>query len=373
MTRQAETPTGSDVVIHPSCYVVDELEDRGWSCEQLALRIGRKPKALARVLQGRAPITGPLAKDLQEALGLSAKVLRELQLGYNAAIERLAEERAVQADVARLEEIPWRDIARKGWIRDLGTDVERISELRSFFDVESIADIESTKHAAAFRISRGTSVDAWALAAWLQEGEWQALDRQLDRQGSGDSEIYPHFDLETFQANLSRIRALSLRSSFWLEMRKLCASAGVALEFVPNVPKSGANGVTHWLEGERPLIQLSLFRKRADIFWFTFFHEAGHLVLHEPEDFLINLDERNAADNRETEADQFAADILIPPARYQSFADAGRFDEESILGFAESIEIHPGIVVGRLQNDQHLMRNWQNNLRVSYNEVLFSG
>ncbi len=353
--------------IHPGRYVADELDDLGWSCRDLAERIGRSARAIDRVLRGRAPITQPLANDFEVELGLSAAVLRGLQQRYDETIEHLADEPSMCEDVALLPSIPWRQFLKQGWIRDVGTAVERVCELRVLYDVDSLSGIENSRHATAFRISRNTDVDAWALAAWVQEGLWQALDRRKAR----GYRVFSSFDAETFEAKLPSFRSLTREERFWPAMRQLCADSGIALEFVPNVPKSGANGVTHWIEEDRPLIQLSLFRKRADIFWFTFFHEAGHLLLHEPDDFFINLDERRRTDEKERQADSFAADCLIPPEKFQRFVALSRFDDESIIDFADSIGIHPGIVVGRMQNDKILDRRWRNHLKVSYAEDVF--
>ena len=369
MAKEGPQVSSPMQVIHPGRYVVDELDDLGLSGQELAKRIGRSSKAIDRVLRGRAPITKPLAGDLEVELGLSADVMRRLQQQYDDTVELLAAEPSVCEDIALLPEIPWRHFVKREWIRDVGSEVERVHELRVLYDVDSLSDIENTQHAAAFRISRNTNVDAWALAAWAQEGVWQALDRRK----SADFEVFHSFDVETFQASLPQFRSLTLQDRFWPEMRKICADAGVELEFVPNVPKSGANGVTHWIEEDRPLIQLSLFRKRADIFWFTFFHEAGHLLLHEPDDFLINLDERTRTVDRERQADSFAANLLIPQAQFSRFVRQRDFDNDSIVDFADSIGIHPGIVVGRLQNDEILEPSWRNHLRASLDESMFVG
>lgn len=368
MTSSTEAGILPKQAIHPGRYVVDELEERGLPCENLASLMQRPPKSIDRILRGRAPITKPLAQDLESALGLPAAVMRRLQERYDETLKHLAADPAMPVDIQLLGEIPWREFAKRGWIRDLGTDVERVDELRAHYDVRTLSEIQETELAAAFRITKGTDVNSWALAGWLQEGEWQALERQA----SSDSGIFPSFIPELFKASLPKMREMTRAESFWPALRNQCAAAGVALEFVPHVPKSGANGVTHWLHEDSPLIQLSLFRKRADIFWFTFFHEAAHVILHEQQRVFINLDERLRTDAQELEADQFAADTLIPPQFWEPFQDAGCFDSSSIHELAESIDVHPGIVVGRLQKQELIRNNWHNALRMSYDESMFT-
>lgn len=348
--------------------MLDDLEELELTCDELAERMGRPPTSIERVLKGRARITRPLARDLERAIATPAKIWLKLQASYDEAIDRLSTDPLVREDLALLDEIPWREFRKAGWIRDPGTDVERVGELRTLYDVETLCGIENSQHAAAFRISKGTDFNAWAVAAWVQEGVWQTLDRQKSSEYDG----FPSFDRERFAERIPLLRSLTLRERFWPRMRDLCAESGIALEFVPNVKKSGANGVTYWIAPNSPVIQLSLFRKRADIFWFTFFHEAGHLLLHEADDFFINLDEKKRTDEKELEADRFAADTLISPADYQSFAAAGKFSHHSIIDFAQSVGVHPGVVVGRLHHENLLRRDFRNDLRFSLTESMFS-
>ncbi len=68
-------------------------------------------------------------------------------------------------------------------------------------------------------------------------------------------------------------------AEFEPQLYKLCADAGVVLALVPAIPRARVSGAARWING-RPLIQLSLYGKSNDRFWFTFFHEAGHILQH---------------------------------------------------------------------------------------------
>ena len=369
MPRSTDTGNVSKQAIHPGRYVVDELEERGLTCEDLATLMGRPSNSVKRVLLGRGPITKPLARDLETALGIPETVMRNLQARYDEARQCLAAQPAMSTDIQLLSKIPWKEFVKRGWVRDFVSKEEKVSELRAHFDVEVLSETLETELEAAFRITQGTSVDSWALAGWLREGKWQALDRQA----IGELDVIPPFNPEVLRANLPQMRELTRAESFWPALRNLCTAAGVALEFVPHVPKSGANGVTQWLNEHRPLIQLSLFRRRSDIFWFTFFHEVSHVLSHDPRQRLfINLDEKQRSDKLEREADDFAANTLIPPPDWKRFVDADCFDSLSIQEFAAYIVVHPGIVVGRLQEETFLMHNMENDLKANYCESMFT-
>ena len=352
-------PLRQNRAIHPGRHLVDELDARGLSSDDLAGLLRRPEKSVKSVLRGRAPITKPLAAKLERALGIEATFWRNLQASYDEALRRLGADPLMSADIELLDTIPWRTFQKQGWIEDRGTAVERVGELRTLYDVDALSDIENSQHAAAFRITKKTRFDPWALAAWLQQGEWQAIERRV----TGDSELADTFDQHRFAANVRRIRGLTRDAPFWPAMRSLCGDAGVHLELVPHVPKSGANGVTRWLDDGRPLIQLSLFRGVADTFWFTFFHEAAHVLAEHRKDACINLDRVPLEDDVERDADRFARDILIPLGEWQTFCDRGRPSRADIVRFADDVGVHPGIVVGRLQHEKLILHSFHNDLR----------
>lgn len=100
--------------------------------------------------------------------------------------------------------------------------------------------------------------------------------------------------------------------------------------------------------------------------WFTLFHEAGHLLLHSRAASFLD-DGRGSSSELEQQADQFAADTLIPPRAYDAFLRAsGHFSIARVLTFARSIEVAPGVVVGRLQHDTHVARSHLNGLKRRY-------
>ena len=110
------------------------------------------------------------------------------------------------------------------------------------------------------------------------------------------------------------------------------------------------------------MIQLSLLYKRDDQLWFTFFHEAGHILLHGKRD--IFLEGTGIGDDKEDDANQFAADTLISPAEYRRFNPRKEhFSAAEVNDFAEQIGIAPGIVVGRLQHDKYLPITHLNGLK----------
>jgi HTH-type transcriptional regulator/antitoxin HigA len=140
---------------------------------------------------------------------------------------------------------------------------------------------------------------------------------------------------------------------------------------VPALPRTHVSGVARWLNAHRPLIQLSLYGKTNDKFWFNFFHEAAHILLHSKQKTTVFLDDPSKAGSsspEEREANAWARDCLIPPAAANSLA-ALACNRQAVTAFADSVGVHPGIVVGRMQHDKLLEVTWLNDLKVSFRFV----
>lgn len=147
---------------------------------------------------------------------------------------------------------------------------------------------------------------------------------------------------------------------------ELCAEAGVAFVVMDTFKGARANGATRWLTPRKALVQLSLRYAWEDIFWFTFFHEAAHVLLHRKKDFFLEGltpsgdESADQWEDLEREADLFASQMLIPRERE---AELVTLEIKEIPAFAEELGIAPAIVVGRMQHEQHLPFSQGNELR----------
>jgi len=82
-------------------------------------------------------------------------------------------------------------------------------------------------------------------------------------------------------------------------------------------------------------------------------HELGHVVAGHQGSYLDDLGNL-AANDEELEANQLAANWLIDPIALQEFVakHRPRFSRKAIEEFAQKQKRHPGIILGRLHNDQ---------------------
>ncbi len=321
------------------------------SQSELARRMGRPPQVVNEIVNRRKALTEETALELERVLGTPASAWVNLEARYQLALARDAETRALQRQAAWLEHFPIREMERRGWIPTSGEPTHRIRALLNFFGVASFSNWEEHQEALGFRLTGNASIDSGALAAWVRKGE-------ID---GGAIRTVP-FDEAGFRRILERARGLTTRPPHdaWKEIQSRCATAGVAAVVVRELPRIGANGVAKWLTPHKALIQLNLRYRWADIFWFTFFHEAAHVLMHEPRRVFVELEGNPRRDRSEADANHVAEELLIPSDFWERFILRSEFDARSVVKAASDLGIHPGIVVGRLQ---HLgLVPWRSNL-----------
>ena len=338
----------SDLPIPPGEVLAEELEARGMTQKELAARLDRPAQAINEIIRAKKAITPDTAIGLERVLGIDAKFWTNLEADYRMALSRNLERDALAANLPYLDEYPIREMVKRGWI-EAGQDKRgKLEALLSFLGVAT-PEPRAYQAAVGFRITEAAQqrISPGALAVWLRKGE-------LDAEGIHTAD----YDAEAFRDALVKIRGMTERApeEFLPEMSTLCAQAGVAFCMVQELPKSGANGATRWLTDRKVLIQMSIRNKWADIFWFTFFHEACHLLMHRTQRRIVidGLDADPDMAEIEAEADRFAADFLIAPDAWRDFCDEGRFTEGAIRMFAQTVGIAPFIVVGRLQREQRV-------------------
>ena len=187
------------------------------------------------------------------------------------------------------------------------------------------------------------------------------------RREAAKVEVAP-FDAARFRQVLDEIRPLTRRVPFmqiFQQVKAMCAEAGVVVLLVPELKGTHLSGAARWL-GNKAVIQLSLRHKKDDQFWFTFFHEAGHLLTGARRRDYVDAAEvpiGQEVDKDEEAADHFAWNALLPPPDYQAFVSVGDFSQAAILAFAERQQIAAGVVVAKLQNDGRILRSHSNNLK----------
>jgi Zn-dependent peptidase ImmA (M78 family) len=138
----------------------------------------------------------------------------------------------------------------------------------------------------------------------------------------------------------------------------------VAVVIVRTPEKCPASGAARFLSKEKAIIQLSFRHLSDDHFWFSFFHEIGHLLLHGAQ--KTHLEDAGTDDgDEEIEANEFAAEVLVPASARARMLALGE-DTRSIVRFATQVGTAPGIVVGQMQHYGVIKRGRMNSLKKRY-------
>jgi len=346
-----------DCVFPPGDTLREVLAERGMSQAELARRTGRPMQKINELVRGKLALEPSTALQLERALGIPASFWGNLERQYreHLARRRDADELATEGDWLR--QFPLSDMAKLGWITRYPRDVvAQARELLSLFGVASPDQWRArwAEAAVAYKRTRTVSLKPGPLSAWRRVGEREAEAAQCDE-----------YQPQRFRQALDTVRSLTVEDAadvFNSHLPGLCADAGVALVLVPELKGLGVNGATYWVRnGKRPVIQLSLRYKWADILWFAFFHEAGHILIHGRREFL---EYAGSEADEEREADDFAAGLLIPRSDFMALKAESPRSAARIRHWATRLGIAPGLVVGRLQHERLLPKQNLNGLKV---------
>lgn len=349
-----------DYASPPGATLAETIEAMGLTQTELARRMGRPIKTINEIIQGKAALTADTALELERVLGVPAAFWNGLEANYR---EHLARQRATQrleVDEAWLTRLPVAAMQKRGWLTRTKEKRQLMEELLSFFGCASVASWTETwtDRAVAYRKSSKLRNHPEAIMAWLCQAE-----------SEGRKQACAPYSVEAFKAALERLRkATTLPVQKWAAtIRSECNACGVAYVILPELPGTPVSGAARQLTDECALIVQTGRYKDDGHFWFTFFHEARHVLQGKlRREWLI---EYEGNDNPlEKDANQFARDFLIPPAALKQMRQrhSGRMPVKAGEELAKELEIAPGIVAGRLQFDKIWPPAVGNNLKHHY-------
>jgi len=347
-----------DYAVAPGRTLQETIDALGIDQRELASRAGLSAKHINQIIKGIAPLTQDTAIRLERVTGVPARIWNNLEAQYREQMARLEARERLERDLAWLKEIPTAELISREAIQDKSDPPSLLEEVLRFFGVATVDAWRQGWETPqfAFRKSLSFKGKAGAMATWLRLCEIAAQQVECEQ-----------FDKTKFRAELQAIRSLTVEGPdvFVPQMLKRCAGAGVAVALVPEIKRAPVSGAAKWLTPEKALIGLNLRGKCNDRFWFTFFHEAGHILHDSKKETFIDVEYED--DPREKRANHFAANLLIPPS-FQALLPALR-SYADVRAFANSIGIASGIVVGRLQREGIIPYSHLNGLKVRLERV----
>jgi HTH-type transcriptional regulator/antitoxin HigA len=333
----SKVPYAPDHATPPGETLRQVLDDLHLTQLDLAQRTGLSTKHVNQIVKGTAPLSQETALSLERVTGVPAGFWNRLEAGYREKLLR-REHAPLDADERDwLRHLPTRVLQENGHLPDTSNPTALFHAALAFFGVANLAAWKRlwAQPVASFKRTTAYSSHYESVASWIRIGE---LESQLHAAES--------FDKDGFRAALQHARALTRKSDFLAELQRLCAAHGVVVVYIAEIGKCRVSGATWWATPTRAVIALSDRYKTEDQFWFSFFHEAGHVLLHSKKE--THIDDGSADPELEDAANKFAANTLIPLREHRRLRDLDSIQD--VQRFAADIGVGDGIVVGRLQH-----------------------
>lgn len=355
-----QTTLDSDWISPPGDTINEILAERKVTIQQLAEITNLHIEICNELLIGKALLSDEIAIKLSQTIGGTEAFWKNRETQYRNQYKKLKETPPTSFYKAWLDELPINDMKSFGWIKSSNDITTLTKECLNFFGINDILEWRQKygsllQSGTAYKTTKSFDAKFGAVATWLRQGEKKAESIYCNR-----------WNPEKFHQSLEKIRDLTRidnPQTFIPQLTKICADSGIALVIARAPNGCRASGATRFLTSDKAIILLSFRHLTDDHFWFSFFHEAGHLLLHSNKLILEDLDGNNTAE--EEEANSFAANTLIPQAHQHEFKKLGS-DPIKIIRFARNLRISRGVVVGQLQYFNYLRKNQLNNLKIRF-------
>ncbi len=336
-----------DYAVHPGETLREKLEELSMTPKEFAIRTAKPVKTISEILNGKSSITSEMAVLFEKVLKISANFWIKKQANYNEYVAREKD----KAEIAKATEwsklFPYPQMAKIGLVVATRKAEEKAEELLHFFNVSKPSAWENIymnqQTPIYFRISLKHAKDPYALSALLRMGEIKA--KKIDA---------PDYNKSILKSILPELKEIMATKpiNYLQQIQTKCLQAGVKVIYTPNLPKTVIHGTVRWLN-EKPVLQITDRLKRYDIFWFSLFHELGHILLHgnKKNVFLEEVSGPIDKDIKEQEADEFAAQLLLSHDEYNNIITtikAGEDILETIYHFANKFNTHKDIIIGRI-------------------------
>ena len=332
------------VAFHPGYYIKEIIDESGLTQEDFAKRLNTTAKNISIILKGEQSLSVDIAMKLSRMTGTSINYWLNLQNSYDTLRTEIELQKDYEEEKRVFKFLDYRYFRDNYGLPDYPRKIdEQIKTLRSFLKIASLTVLLRKDLAVNFRnCSKGLDEAGTVRSNAMVQ---IAINHAL-------LESAPKFDKHKFvRAANYALTLTNDHKGFYPLIKKAFCDAGVILVIMPNISGSKTNGATKRI-GKNIMLMVNDRRLNADTFWFTLFHEIGHIMNGD-----LGISFENDTGEKEKIADKYAEDNLIPSDSYKCFIDSGKFDYASIKRFAEQIDRDPGIIVGRLENDRYVEHN----------------
>ena len=355
-----------ELLSHPGETLKEVLESNNMTQKELAFRVDITEKHLTNIINGKAPITPEMALKLSKVFSLSSSFWNNLQANYDSELHKIEEYSKISEKEKQIvKESGYSQLSKFGYVESTRNIEEKVINMRNFWGISSLEKVSdlftsSNSPIAAFRRSKTCAINPYAMASWLKICEIETDN--IDVHG---------YNLDKLKEKLPLIKQLMFKQDpniIVKELQQVFSECGIAFSVVRNLTGAPVQGLIKKIDNKIRLC-VTLRGAHADIFWFTLFHEIGHLFTLPRDNWMVDYREpdKTCGDEKyEKVADAFANNQLISVNDYRRFVVNGNFSRQSILRFAREQNILPCIIVGRLKHDKYIPYTDYNDLVINY-------
>lgn len=344
------------IAFHPGEYISDIIESYNINQEEFAKRLDSTPKTVSELVNGKINISEDLANKLSKLTGTSIDLWFNLQNEYDKKVLEIEEREKVEHEKLVSKKIDFSYFKIHGFCENKRYRIiEKIEKLRSLLKLSNLETLKEYNASVSYRAKEDITEINIINANVMLEIANNIARNQTDNK----------LNIKKLKSYLKEIKSMTTNtnSDFFERLKEILLECGIVLVALPHLKNAGLNGATTKFNNGSVMILLTDLNKKTDIFWFSLFHELGHII---ERDFSSNLSSAKYLE-KEKKADDFARDQLINRELMDSFLERGIINEVTIRELANVAKTHPGIVVGRLQKDEIIAWDQFNDLKVNYN------
>ena len=351
---------------HPGELIEETLETIGMSQAELGERIGKSAKFVNELIKGKAHITSNTAQALERVIGYTAKGWLNLDRVYQDELMEIEQMEYANECKDWVSNFPLKFMKENGILSNIKDKQSLFSEILSFFRVKSPNEYNQIYNevSIAFKIELKHTKDPQAIAVWLRLGELHAEK----------IETLKDYNKKKLVKAIPEIKRISykMEDGWHNELRNILAECGIALSYTPMIKKAPIYGAARWIKNKSvPLIQVTDRGKDANKFWFTFYHELGHIILHGKKDIFIEgdaatLDKLRMDEVKEHEADRYAEDNMFTNSQKRTLEDIlkGTVTKNLVLTLSEQMQVNQNFIIAKLRRMGTMEYNELTNMRV---------
>ncbi|MGI6781435.1 MAG: HigA family addiction module antitoxin [Acholeplasmataceae bacterium] len=333
--------TSPDVfLIHPGETIYEVIQDRNISQKELAIRTGYTEKHISTIINGQKNISAEFAKKLEYALNIPASFWRNLQTNYDLEVVEFNEKHSItekESQIAKEIKQTVELITGKSFKSNQG--IGPVYEMRKFLGVSNLCSI-LTLNPPRFRAKFQKNTSEHIMSTW-QYLCGKKVENQTDAPLNIGKLIQSIDEIKQIMHEPDSTKHKKM-------IQEVLNRSGVLFTVEKHGKNTPINGLTAKTKNNQVMIALTLRLKYVDVFWFTLFHEIGHVIA---KDYLRDQSIWDEIDKIEERANKFAADVLIDSQKYKIFIARKDFSNSAIENFAKENNVLPTIVYGRLMHD----------------------